>query len=1727
VAEDANIVDSSEVSLTPRATPARPTVVNPGEVSLAPPRAPKPSSAAASTIVHPGEVSLTPPGSPSPTVNPPDTPDTIGPHTPSPWERVKNAITAGMPRYSSRTASNPKYGQMQLVSPEEAMTPGEQQRHPVLTGLGEVAGGLTTPVNTAILAASGGLGSLPGAAGRIVPRLIGAGFSAQMLRDAYRQYPEFKAALDRGDESEAWRLGTHIAASTGMGLLSGRQALKSGASPQIASPAEESTVTPPPVRPRPVAETQPTLPVPGLLGPQPLSTPESARTPEGAIRAPASPLSARKLLPPAGAPLPTEEESFLGGKPTSMPNLPGLGRPGVLESIARGAGLRPRTTIVDPSEVTATPSLRSPQPNLRDLAAGVRSTLPRPLALGGSAEAVESAPTLRPRLSLPTPAAEPAAIPKLSKLSLPQPQIEVAPRAQASAEGPSAEMQRAANLAFGQLKRNPIEQQYARDTWSAMQGGERSPEPPQGMPLARARFIQSKLAGIRSGESLPSALNPDPRASNQFAPDELEAAHQRLVEASGMLEQATRPGRYEAVEESGEKGQGWYGVKSLRTMFPWFADMKESPAELRRAIERQQGPAYNRLLQSASEYEQSSREATRSILRDVAPDLDQLVGQVKGMDPELAQILTDASSGKLGVFDGSIDQVRQWAERHIADAKQLTALSSSIDELAEAEHAEHAGTGGAPEGPRTAGQSRPGEGVFPGFESAVAEQRRGAAERQGEKLTEQINRPPESIEAAAGEMETKSPLFRGTEASPQRELLPPRESQMSEAVAPRAKTKVAKGSAREALLREAYKPGNVVKSYLGYDKVLQFSEGDPSKPYPGNSWRVQVIGSDKEGNPLSGEKPRWHATPPEKVDLAAAQQRLTSERASALEGSELFGKASRQSAGVDPTMLREGARIAQQAWQRNIAEPFIDRVLKIGDKYQKVRAVDPAVATGLHLLDNAPQYLRQKAAQNVHDIIGGLSREQERLFTLLADADSRENLRANHPGEYRQALGDPAIQEALRKYQPIERELTATRARLGGDVLDQDYLRRIYEKYVPGVGKEQAPGSAERATSGFDRVIRPQRIGSMSREATAEYHYEKGLHEFGPAFATKFIGTNLGSLRDTVAKDFLSKATQLQAGAPEPRSIEYGGETYYRPDIAADMGRGAKPYDRYDPTAGEKFPQPADGKFLGPREVVRALNDYGRREENEPSGLRRWFQEQVIGFGFGIPHVANIMRRVSQNVEGGALNPKGWADAWKVAFNKELRERGIKGLDDPTFDMLARQGAISTGEMSQLKEYWGGNLNPANWTRKLAEAGHKLLYEPGAVGGLGGIDQRARMHIADLMHSQRPELTEEQIGRGVRDALGDYNRANWSDRQKMLARFMLFPGWDFSSVRWMLQHPLRTTVPPAVLVLLANQALNKAGANRAEDARDIQNIHIGDRTIGPGMLREPMARNLFRPLINYAQAKIQGSNEQRAQAAAARGMTEGAGGLLGMLRPDLSGLVAIATNRQGVFSSKEIVGEKDWSAPGKILPSLALEKQAVFTIRHAVPALDRMLDSKEDVDVRGFMGGNVGLPNYREDAETRLARNAADAQQVFQMLSKVAKENPAKAREMMRDPDNAAYALFHRDFQSITAAKGRLDQARERIEEAKMPETDKQNRLRALDASRQTLLGHAEALNNLLFQRRQKGAEVKPAAIPTSTLRLPQPLGLGGNKPAPELSTKPLGRSALIRSGFNKANGIG
>jgi hypothetical protein len=59
-----------------------------------------------------------------------------------------------------------------------------------------------------------------------------------------------------------------------------------------------------------------------------------------------------------------------------------------------------------------------------------------------------------------------------------------------------------------------------------------------------------------------------------------------------------------------------------------------------------------------------------------------------------------------------------------------------------------------------------------------------------------------------------------------------------------------------------------------------------------------------------------------------------------------------------------------------------------------------------------------------------------------------------------------------------------------------------------------------------------------------------------------------------------------------------------------------------------------------------------------------FFQEQTVGLGFGVPHMFNIMRRVTQSAPGGAINPVGWARALKVAFSSELKARGISGVSE-------------------------------------------------------------------------------------------------------------------------------------------------------------------------------------------------------------------------------------------------------------------------------------------------------------------------------------------------------------------------------------------------------------------------------------------------------------------------------
>jgi hypothetical protein len=109
-------------------------------------------------------------------------------------------------------------------------------------------------------------------------------------------------------------------------------------------------------------------------------------------------------------------------------------------------------------------------------------------------------------------------------------------------------------------------------------------------------------------------------------------------------------------------------------------------------------------------------------------------------------------------------------------------------------------------------------GVLPGMSEAVGKQAEGAARVKGEELTAEMNRP-KNVEEAAGRMETLSPLFRGTAASPQGELLRPLEKPTvtePEEEAEPAEIKGVTEPIKPAVKREA--PPDVAKKY-GRDEI--------------------------------------------------------------------------------------------------------------------------------------------------------------------------------------------------------------------------------------------------------------------------------------------------------------------------------------------------------------------------------------------------------------------------------------------------------------------------------------------------------------------------------------------------------------------------------------------------------------------------------------------------------------------------------------------------------------------------------------------------------------------------------------------------------------------------------------------------------------------------------------------------------------------------------------------
>ena len=125
-------------------------------------------------------------------------------------------------------------------------------------------------------------------------------------------------------------------------------------------------------------------------------------------------------------------------------------------------------------------------------------------------------------------------------------------------------------------------------------------------------------------------------------------------------------------------------------------------------------------------------------------------------------------------------------------------------------------------------------------------------------------------------------------------------------------------------------------------------------------------------------------------------------------------------------------------------------------------------------------------------------------------------------------------------------------------------------KHIAGINKRDSSG---KTITAYDRVIRPQKADKLGREAEAEYHYQHGLHEFGPAFGTKYVATMIKLTRDQAAREFLSKAVALDQGDNFPQQIEYNGKVYHSPDSARDIrAAGKSPVETYGTYAPSPYP---------------------------------------------------------------------------------------------------------------------------------------------------------------------------------------------------------------------------------------------------------------------------------------------------------------------------------------------------------------------------------------------------------------------------------------------------------------------------------------------------------------------------------------------------------------------------
>lgn len=827
--------------------------------------------------------------------------------------------------------------------------------------------------------------------------------------------------------------------------------------------------------------------------------------------------------------------------------------------------------------------------------------------------------------------------------------------------------------------------------------------------------------------------------------------------------------------------------------------------------------------------------------------------------------------------------------------------------------------------------------------------------------------------------------------------------------------------------------------------------------------------------------------------------------------------------GFDPT---PAFRFANRVWDQYIARPLQERLVgKWVTKRPVLDRIDPELAGSLNVYDNLHHYTLAKAQGIIHDVLTPLydafgvtpegkvvndayldahgdpvvrakgiaaedvagmrkltpeeavarGRAKERLLVLMADADSRENLRANHPDEYAAAVSDPAIQKALDIYRPAEQELTERREAMGGKTIDGDYLRRVYDMFTSGINKARAKTEgADPAYNALSRLVSEKDEAAprynLQRKADAEFYYQNGLHEFGPSFGPKYLGTTRRFGSNEVIKSFIEKATERPADGELPPSIDYNGTTFYRGDVAKDLrdsgkDRNAQSYDVFDPQQGNLFHRPDSPKYIAPSDVVKQLNGEMEMPDTSAGSFKRWMQDNALAFGFGIPHGMNLMRRLGHVVN---WNP---AEAVRVIASPELRQRAANVLADETGNALAQRGAIRSGDEDKLRGYIEGNLNPLNWqdsylrnsmreggktagdttplsvatsplkiagdiVSRINSLGHKALFDPQSFGGFGGLDQRVRLAAADYLKEKNPDQSDTEIASTINKAFGDYNRANWSTQQKILSNFLFFPGFETSTFQWVLDHPIKTVGSGALVSLLINRAVHSMGGNDEGDKNDLMALHIGNRTLHTGLFTEGMAMHLAAPLLaGLRSALLDDQSGSHALGEAAGKVPEMAQAVTDPVLPIYRLAFQLADNKN---MGRDTTKPEDKFLPGT-LGNKANDEYAAQIASSLLPEFSRFTGSQghNGVDAFSLLGGAMGVTNREvtpDDKVRAATAKAITASAVFRQT--MAKQGETGGQALLRDdPDTIVYAAF----EPALAARGKTlrewDQAAEMIKE--------------------------------------------------------------------------------------------